>query len=437
MNASFKTIDWAAGSVIYEVNIRQYTPEGTFNAFAKHLPRLKEMGVSLIWLMPITPISQVGKKGSLGSYYACSSYTKINPEFGNEQDFKSLVDQVHGLGMKIIIDWVANHTGRHHEWMDTHPEWFSQDANGNFTERNGWDDVVDLNYHNEPMRAALIGAMQYWVKTFNLDGFRCDMAHLVPLDFWIAARKSFATIKELYWLAECEVIDYHEVFDTTYAWHWMHVSEKLSKGEAGMHDLYNVLHDYAQYPKGALKLFYTSNHDENSWNGTEYEKYGKAAKAWAVFTFTWKGIPLIYSGQELPLHKRLAFFDKDLIEWGNEFGKETTKETETEGPIGYPALHDFYKTLTTLRNSHPVIINGDTFNLPLDHSGAMAFLRMDENEIVLVVLNFSNEKVKLHCVHDRLQGKFTQIFSGMRYDFNKSISFELMPGDYFVYVPSK
>jgi glycosidase len=420
MNASFKTIDWAAEAVIYEVNIRQYTLEGTFNAFAKHLPRLKEMGVSLIWLMPITPISQVGKKGSLGSYYACSSYTKINPEFGNENDFKSLVDQVHALGMKIIIDWVANHTGKQHEWMGPHPEWFSQDVQGAFTERNGWDDVVDLNFNNQAMRAALIGAMQYWVKTFNIDGFRCDMAHLVPLDFWIAARKSFHEIKELFWLAECEVVDYHEVFDTTYAWHWMHVSEKMMRGEAGMHDIYNVLHQYAQYPTGALKLFYTSNHDENSWNGTEYEKYGKSAKAWAVFAFTWKGMPLIYSGQEWPLQKRLAFFDKDLIESVN-------------GDMG---LHDFYKTLTHLRKAHPVIIKGDTFNLPVGHAGAMAYLRMDENDIVLVVLNFSNDIVKLHCNHERLQGKFTQIFSGMTYTFNHTVPFELLPGDYLVYVKS-
>ena len=427
------TIDWAAEAVIYEVNIRQYTPEGTFNAFAKHLPRLKDMGVSLIWLMPITPISQEGKKGSLGSYYACSSYTKINPEFGNENDFKLLVDQAHGLGMKIIIDWVANHTGRHHEWMVAHPEWFSQDANGAFTERNGWDDVVDLNFANEAMRASLIGAMHYWVKTFNIDGFRCDMAHLVPLDFWMAARKSFHEIKKLYWLAECEVVDYHEVFDTTYAWHWMHVSEKMMHGEAGIHDIYNVLHQYAQYPSGALKLFYTSNHDENSWNGTEYEKYGKSAKAWAVFAFTWKGMPLIYSGQELPLQKRLAFFDKDIIEWGETIGKDK-QETKSQVAIDYPALHHFYKTLTDLRKAHSVIIKGETFNLPLDHSGAMAYLRMDENDIVLVILNFSNDIVKLQCSHERLQGNFTQVFSGMTYAFNHTVSFELLPGDYFVYV---
>ncbi len=417
MNANFKTTDWAAAASIYEVNIRQYTPEGTFKAFEAHIPRLKDMGVGIIWLMPITPISQVVKKGTLGSYYACSSYTKINPEFGTAQDLSALINTVHANGMKIIIDWVANHTGRQHEWMETNPEWFAQDSEGKFTERNGWDDVVDLNFHNSDMRKALIDAMHYWVNDFNIDGFRCDMAHLVPLDFWKTARTSFKNSKPLFWLAECEVVEYHEVFDTSYAWEWMHRTERLMKGEASLHDVFNILHDYEQYPAGALKLFYTSNHDENSWNGTEYEKYGIAAKPWAVFTFTWKGMPLIYSGQELPIHKRLQFFDKDLIEWNTK-----------------PALHDFYKSLNQLRQDHPVMINGSTFNLPSSHPGALAFIRMDEKETVLVVLNVSMQTIKMECAHEKLNGSFTQLFSNMTYQFNGAIHFELMPGDYFVYV---
>lgn len=417
MNANFKTVDWAADASIYEVNIRQYTPEGTFKAFEAHIPRLKDMGVGIIWLMPITPISELVKKGILGSYYACSSYTKINTEFGTRKDLSSLINTVHANGMKIIIDWVANHTGREHEWMEIHPDWFSQDSEGKFTERNGWDDVVDLNFNNPSMRKALTDAMHYWVNEFDIDGFRCDMADLVPLDFWVLARASFKNTKPLFWLAECEVVEYHEVFDTTYAWQWMHRTERLMKGEESLHDLFNTLHDYAQYPAGALKLFYTSNHDENSWNGTEYEKYGIAAKPWAVFTFTWKGMPLIYSGQELPNHKRLQFFEKDLIEWNSP-----------------PALHDFYKSLNKLRKDHPVIINGSTFNLPSSHPGALAYMRMDEKETVLVVLNVSMQAIKMECAHEKLVGIFTQLFSGMTYQFNNAIQFELMPGDYFVYV---
>jgi len=419
MDASFKTVDWLKDKTIYEVNIRQYTESGSFKAFESHIPRLKEMGVEILWLMPITPISEKARKGSIGSYYACSSYTKINPEFGNEQDFLSLIHLAHKHEMKVIIDWVANHTGRQHEWMETNPDWFSRDEEGNFTERNGWDDVVDLNFENHDMRAALIGAMQYWVRTFNIDGFRCDMAHLVPLAFWSSARKACETIKPLFWLAECEDIEYHSVFDASYAWSWMHETEKLAKGQSGVNEIYNLLHDYAQYPKSAYKLFFTSNHDENTWNGTEYEKYGIVAKAWAVFTFMWKGIPLIYSGQEQPNHKRLAFFDKDNIEWTNT-----------------PQLTSFYKTLIQLRKQYSCLVEGDSFNLPTQSNEVMAFLRYD-HQIILVVLNFSHQIQKIELEHEFLKGQFLNAFSGLSFAFNKQVSFELMPGDYFVYVKSE
>jgi glycosidase len=417
MDANFNMVNWAKDDIIYEVNIRQYTPEGTFKAFQSHLPRLKEMGVRILWLMPITPISEKLKKGTLGSYYACSSYTKINPEFGTEQDFSNLVRAAHALGLKVIIDWVANHTGRGHEWMELHPEWFTRNDKGEFTERNGWEDVVDLNYGNAEMRNAIIGAMQFWVRDFKIDGFRCDMAHLVPLDFWIEARSAVDTIKPLYWLAECEEVSYHRVFDTSYAWALMHASEKLAKGEVGIHEVYNVLHVYSQYPAGATKLLFTSNHDENSWNGTEYEKYGAAAKAWAVFTHTWKGIPLIYSGQELPNHKRLQFFVKDQIEWTEK-----------------PALHDFYTTLNQLRNTHTAITSGDTFNLPVQTDGVMAYLRQDAASTVFVLLNLSNKHHRVEITHEKLNGVFQNVFSGLTFNFNHLVSFELLPGDFFVYV---
>jgi len=417
MDANFKMLEWAKCATIYEVNIRQYTPEGTFVAFQNHLPRLKEMGVDVLWFMPITSISEQVRKGSLGSYYACSSYTKVNPEFGSIVDFANLVEYAHSLGMKVIIDWVANHTGRGHEWMDLHPEWFSRDEKGEFTERNGWDDVVDLNFSNNEMRKALIGAMQYWVRDIKIDGFRCDMAHLVPLDFWKEARKDIEIIKPLYWLAECEEVNYHEVFDTTYAWSLMHISEKLSKNQVKLNEVYNVLHGYTQYPDGATKLLFTSNHDENSWNGTEYEKYGAAAKAWAIFTQTWKGIPLIYSGQELTNLKRLKFFDKDQIDW-----------------VEKPALHDFYKTLGELRKSHTAIIKGDTYNLPVQTDGVMAYLRQDEFSTVFVLLNLSNQHHKVQIAHEKLNGEFKNVFSGLSFDFNHSVPFELLAGDYFVYV---
>ena len=416
MATIFPTVSWATNAVMYEANIRQYSTEGTFKAFEKQLPRLQKMGISIIWLMPITPISFKLRQGSLGSYYACSSYTSINPEFGTLQDFKDLVNQAHKLEMKIIIDWVANHTGADHEWTTTNKDFYILDDEGNFTERNGWHDVIDLNYKNIAMQNAMIAAMQFWIKECNIDGFRCDMAHLVPLDFWIKARTACDTLKQLYWLAECEETEYHKAFDTSYAWALMHGWDSYAKHQTNIHHIYNILHGYSQYPQGAKKLLFTSNHDENSWNGTEYEKYGSKAKALAVFSFTWNGVPLIYSGQETANDKRLKFFDKDVIEWHNNL-----------------PLENFYTTLSLVHKTKAVSL-GETFNLPTTQDYVMAFLRKYENETVLVILNLSNhDAVKLQVKHEWLQGNFVHVFSSLEFNFNGNETFELMANDYLVY----
>jgi len=416
MAVHFTTVAWAAGTNIYEVNTRQYTAEGTFHAFMQHLPRLKDMGVEVLWLMPITPISTQKRLGTLGSYYACSSYTTINPEYGTMDDFKLLVNYAHELGFKIIIDWVANHTGWNHHWVTEHPDWYVKDEQGNFTEKNGWQDVIDLNFEVNEMRTAMIGTMKFWVSACGIDGFRCDMAHLVPLDFWKEARIQCDAVKPLFWLAECEAVEYHDVFDVTYAWQWMHLTENFFRGNASLSHIRNVLHTYSQYPAGAQKLFFTSNHDENSWNGTEYEKFGAAAKALAVFTFTWSGVPLVYSGQESPNYKRLAFFDKDLVEWNT--------------PL---QLHDFYKALSYLHKTNAVA-KGETFILPSEQEGLMAYLRKKEDDVVLVLLNLSKEnKIKITVAHEWLKGNFINIFSQLLYTFNGKEVFELQANEYFVY----
>ena len=412
----FPTVEWAKDAVLYEANIRQYTAAGTFDAFAKNLPRLKNMGVEIVWLMPITPISIQERQGTLGSYYACSSYTEINKEFGTLQDFKTLVKQAHSLGLKVIIDWVANHTGYDHHWAKEHPEWYMKDENGFFVEENGWADVIDLNYDVVAMRNAMIQSMQYWITECDIDGFRCDMAHLIPLDFWKDARTQCDAIKPLFWLAECEVVDYHNVFDVSYAWTWMHETEKFVKGERSLNDVNNVLHSYTGYPKDSYKLFFTSNHDENSWNGSEYEKYGNFAKTLAVFTFTWKGMPLIYNGQESPSKKRLAFFDKDIVEWNN--------------PL---QLESFYSALAILHKSD-AITNGETFILPSHNENVFAFFRRKGTDVVLVILNLSKQdRVKLYIENEWLKGDFKSVFSGLNFQFGRIETFELLSGDYLVY----
>jgi glycosidase len=413
------TSEWKNSANIYEVNVRQYTEEGTFNAFAKHLQRLKDMGIKIIWLMPITPISIEKRQGTLGSYYACSDYTSINSELGDLNDLKDLVVQAHELEMKLIIDWVANHTGYDHHWTKEHPDWYEHDADGNFTEKHGWVDVIDLNYTNKDMRAAMIEGMQYWIKECDIDGFRCDMAHLVPLDFWVEAKQQCETIKELFWLAECEVPEYHKVFDVSYSWKWMHATENLIRGFAALQDLKNVLKEYQDYPPGALKLFFTSNHDENSWNGTEYDKYGDAAKVLSVFTFTWTGVPLIYSGQELPNLKRLKFFDKDCIEWDNK-------------PL---QMEPFYKKLLELKSNNTALHQTGNINvLPTElNDQIFAFLRTIGTNKVLVVLNLSNkDRLQFKISHPLLEGNFTHLFSDMTYQLGAVQSFELQAWEYIV-----
>ena len=344
MRHHFTPVDWAHHTNIYEVNIRQYTEEGTLNAFAEHLPRLKDMGVHTLWFMPLQPIGKVHRKGTLGSYYSISDYISLNPEYGLFTDFKLLVEQAHGLEMKVIIDWVANHTSWDHVWTQTHPEFFSKNEYGDFRPPYpDWSDVIHLNYENKNLWDAMVSDMEFWVNNFNIDGFRCDMAHLVPLDFWKYARTELDKVKKLFWLAETEEPHYHEAFDASYTWEFLHAMESYWKRETSIHGLDAVLQRYNNsFPKNAIRMFFTSNHDENSHSGSEYERMGHAAKAFAVLCTTWNGIPLIYSGQELPNSHRLKFFEKDPIVWSGNFG-----------------LHSFYKTLLQLHSYHPALRAGD------------------------------------------------------------------------------
>ena len=417
----FNTVAWAHRANIYEVNVRQYTKEGTLVSFAAHLPRLADMGVTVLWFMPITPISLKGRLGTLGSYYACSDYTAINSEFGTEQEFMAVVHAAHELGMKVIIDWVANHTGQDHVWTISNPNFYMLDDQQNFTERNGWKDVIDLNYDNQDMRTAMIDAMRYWIDTAAIDGFRCDMAHLVPLDFWIEARQSLDAVKPLYWLAECEDARYFEAFDTTYAWAFMHVSASINRHEPNLKPVLEQLELYVSKWANTQKLYFTSNHDENSWNGTEYEKYGVTAKAWAVFTATWGGLPLVYSGQEIPNHKRLSFFEKDELVWSLQ-----TKQ---------PALHGFYKSLLSLRTQNDAVVFGQNQMLQTPYPNSIiGFIKKHQNNIVLVLFNISeHNRLAFEISHPLLSGTFEQIFSGLRFSFSGNEKFELQAGEYLVY----
>ena len=421
----FTAASWVHRTNVYEVNLRQYTSQGTFNAFAKELPRLKAMGVETLWFMPITPIAQQNKKGSLGSPYACSDYVSINPEFGNLADFKNLVNQAHAMGMKVIIDWVANHTGWDHVWTKTHPDYYEKDSAGNFKMASGMEDIIELDYNNPALRTAMLDAMKYWVRECDIDGYRCDLAFWVELDFWKEARTELEKIKKLFWLGEFDALEkpeYMQVFDACYTWSWMHTAQEYHQGKSSLSALTALLQRYdSSADKSKMRLWFTTNHDENSWNGTEYEKYVDLAIALAVFSFTWDGIPLIYSGQELPNTKRLQFFEKDPIEWGRHY-----------------ALESFYHELLQLRARNPALATGDeavnTFILPTNHpNAALAYVRQRGDKEVLVLLNLSTQALDLHLTDDRISGSYQNVFRHTTVTLNSGTMYRLKPGDYEVF----
>jgi len=423
MSAPFQRAGWIADSNIYEVNLRQYTPQGSFTAFSRELPRLKDMGIDILWFMPVTPISLEKRKGSLGSYYACSDYLSVNPEFGTLDDLKGLIRKAHELGMHVIIDWVANHTGWDHRWTREHPEYYRKNQDGHFFEAHGWEDVIDLNYDNPDLRRAMIDAMAWWLKECDIDGYRCDMAMLVPLEFWREARTELdKQKKDLFWLAECEEIAYHEVFDATYTWKLLHKMEAVWRKEAGLDGLNEVLSYYSSmFPPDAIRVYFTSNHDENSHSGSEYERMGNAARAFAVLCATWNGMPMIYSGQELPNHKRLQFFEKDPIAWTGQY-----------------ELHDFYKTLLACRRRNPALRAGDPAGTTRQISTnenwrCFGFVRCIGEHEVLVLLNISGEPLAVPAGDLQLEGTFREIFSGTEIDVPSVGRIDLAPWGYRVF----
>ena len=317
-------VPWSRNAAIYEVNIRQFTADGTLKAATAELPRLKTLGVDILWLMPLQPIGQLNRKGTLGSYYSIRDYTAVNPEFGTLADVRAFVQAAHSLGMKVILDWVANHTAFDHPWTREHKDWYKLDAHGDIfpvtfnagtSGEEHWSDVTGLNYDKPALRDAMIAAMQFWVRETDLDGFRCDVAGAVPTPFWERARRELDAVKPMFMLAESDARDLHRnAFDMTYSWDLAALFHRVGQGKAGAAEL----RDWAAkephgYPPSAYRMRFTTNHDFNSWNGTDAQLYGDAWLPLAVLTFALPGMPLIYGGQEARLDKRLEFFEKDPI----------------------------------------------------------------------------------------------------------------------------
>jgi len=414
--------EWSFNKTIYEVNIRQYTEEGTFSAFEKHLPKLRDMGVGIVWLMPIHPIGKEKRKGTLGSYYAVKDYKGINSNFGSAKDFKSLVTKAHELGMYVIIDWVANHTAWDHSWTKTNKDFYTLDSLGNFVlPDKGWTDVIDLNYNNKEMWSFMIEALKYWVEEFDIDGYRCDVAAMVPREFWYKARFELDKVKPVFMLAEAHEPDFHKSgFDMTYAWQLKNKMNQFANGAADINDIKNhFLIDEKIYPNNAFRMNFTTNHDENSWNGTVYDRLGKMVEPFSVLISTAKGMPLVYSGQEAGMNKALDFFEKDLIEWKDHKIKE------------------IYTLIFNEKKSNKALWNGSkggemSFVTVSDNENVLSFYREKGDDKVIVIINLSDQESKISFSDENLFGGYDDLLDNRRLVIDGKTEFNLNAYDFLV-----
>jgi 1,4-alpha-glucan branching enzyme len=415
--------DWSRNAAIYEVNIRQYSPEGSFAEFRPHLTRLRDLGVGILWLMPIHPIGQQLRKGSLGSYYSVKEYYQVNSEFGTAEEFRELVDEIHGMGMYVIIDWVANHSAWDNPLAVQHPDWYMRNSQGQFFPPvPDWSDVIDLNYNNPDLRDYMADAMAYWVREMDVDGFRCDVAGMVPIDFWERVRGKLEAIKPVFMLAEAEGPEFHRrAFDMTYAWGLYHIINDIAVGTRRVIDLDRYIQAaHRQYPRDAYRMNFTSNHDENSWNGTALERLRESTEAMVVLTAVLEGMPLIYSGQEAGLNKRLEFFEKDLIEWRDHH------------------LAELYATLLHLKRNNRALWNGDWGGevrrvATSSDDAIFAFLRQKEPCRILVILNLSTESRSFSLRGREFTGNYRDAFTAQAVEFQEGMTMTLGPWEYVVY----
>lgn len=420
--------EWTKNATIYEANIRQFTPEGNFAAFAEHLPRLKALGVDIIWLMPIHPIGEKNRKGSMGSYYSIKDYYAVNPEFGTMEEFKALVKKIHDLHMHVIIDWVANHSAWDNPLTAAHPEWYTKTIAGDFqpTPWYDWEDIIDFDYDQPGLRQYMTEAMVYWVKETDIDGFRCDVAGFIPVDFWEQVRASLEQVKPVFLLAEWESRDLHrKAFDMTYAWSLWDKLRDVTTGGKNIGGLVEYMaHDVNTFPFGAYRMNFTDNHDKNSWEGNQYANFGAGLEAAMVFCSVVNGMPLIYSGQEAGLDRSLKFFDKDLIDW----------KTHRNASI--------YQKLFELKHSNEALWNGA-------HGGTMirvhnnqpqhviSFYREKNGDKVLPIVNFSAQPATVHLEAKYFAGTYTELFTGKSYVLQGDDEFTLNAWGYLVLTQSK
>lgn len=419
-----KQPEWSKNATIYQINTRQFSDEGTFKAAETQLPRLKALGVDILWVMPIHPIGEVNRKGPLGSPYAVKDYFAVNSELGTLQDFKDFVASAHALDMKVIIDWVANHTACDNVMMEEHPEWYKRDYKGDFIPTTwwNWSDIIDLDYDQPAMRETMTRAMKYWVEEADIDGYRCDVAGFVPVDFWNNVRAELDQIKPVFMLAEWESRDLHaHAFNMSYAWSWYEAVHMIAHGKANV-DALRVYYSWNEnaYPKAAMRMTFVTNHDKNAWEGTQFEAFGDALPATIALSVVGEGTPLMYNGQEAGNPRRLAFFERDPIHWQPH-------------PIG-----DLYKKLFDLKKANTALWNGEwgatMIQVPNNHmQEVLSFVRTNEQNKVFAVFNFSNQVRSIRFEETLFTDTYTEFGSGEKVTLNADTELELPAWGYKVY----
>ena len=417
--------EWSKNATIYQLNTRQFSEEGTFKAAQQQLPRLKNLGVDIIWLMPIHAIGEENRKGTLGSPYAVKDYYSVNPEFGTLQDFRNFVDAAHEQGMYVILDWVANHTAWDNVLVEQHPDWYEKDYKGDFRPTPWWDwsDIIDLDYSKPEVRKYMTEVLKYWVRELNVDGYRCDVAGFVPIEFWNNARRELDNIKPVFMLAEWESRDLHaEAFDMTYAWSWNEKMHDICLGKADVNQLY-IYYSWNEsaYPANSMRMTFVSNHDKNAWEGTMYEQFGDGLQAAIALSVVGEGMPLIYNGQEAGNTKRLEFFEKDPIQWkADEIGQL------------YQNLFALMKKNTALWHAK---WGSRMIKVPNSHEDQIfSFVRMNDKDKVFAVFNFSNEPKEVSFKEQLHWGTYMRFKDQTTSLFNNETTLNLQPWDYEIYI---
>lgn len=392
--------EWINNAVIYEANLRQGTPERNLKGLQKELPRLKDLGVDILWLMPIHPISELNRKGELGSYYAVKDYKAVNPEFGTLEDLKEFVSVAHDNGIKVILDEVCNHTGADNAWVTEHPEYYAKDAEGNMISPFDWTDVYELDYSNPATRAAMTDALKFWITEADIDGYRCDVAMEVPTDYWEEVIPQLRAIKPVFMLAEASTPELLvNAFNADYAWPMKDVFNAIAftqgvneyavregkkyEPTAGTAIFDLLSRQEKEYPAGAIHMNMVTNHDLNSWEGTEFERYGISLPAFAILAYTLPGMPMMYTGQEVGFNHAFEFFKQDPVQPDYTSNDFTT----------------FYEMLNSLKANHEALnVNnpeGQMTQYPAISEDVVAFSRTAPGDNVVVIANLSSQANQL------------------------------------------